>query len=300
MRAAPDLPVTHRTVHLNSVHLDGVHRPGLRLHVATAGAGPPLYLLHGYPQTGFIWRKVVPLLAHRYTLVMPDLRGYGDSDKPREGYDKRTMAADIRALAAALGHERLALVGHDRGGRVAHRYALDHGETLAALTLLDIEPTRTKFDNLNRQLALGSWHWLFLPQTDLAERLLAAEPEAVLRYFLRAWAGDPSAIGEEAVAEYLRCFRLPGTIRATCADYHAGAHLDLEHDAADAHLRIEAPLQVLWGGLGKRQQEWDLLAVWREKARRVEGGPLPCGHFIPEEAPRELAAALLAFLADKL
>jgi haloacetate dehalogenase len=274
--------------------------PGLRLHYVMAGQGPPLYLLHGYPQNWFIWRKVAALLAPRYTLVMPDLRGYGDSDKPSGSYDKRTMAGDIRALADQLGHRRFALVGHDRGARVAHRYALDHGDTLDALVLLDIEPTKTKFDRLDRQMALNSWHWLFLPQTDLAERLIAAEPEAVLRYFLRGWAGNPSAIEEEAVAEYLRCFRLPGTIRATCADYHAGAHLDLEHDAADAGKRIEAPLLALWGGLGKRDQEWDVLAVWREKARQVTGRALPCGHFIPEEAPAELAAELEAFLAGKL
>ncbi|NIP74248.1 MAG: alpha/beta hydrolase, partial [Gammaproteobacteria bacterium] len=244
------------------------------------------------PQTWYIWRKVVPLLAGRFRLVMPDLRGYGDSDKPLGSYDKRTMAGDVRELAAHLGHERIALVGHDRGGRVAHRYALDHGETLAGLALLDIEPTKTKFDQLNRELALGSWHWLFLPQTDIAEALLSAAPEAALRHFLRGWAGNPSAIEEDAVAEYLRCFKLPGTIRATCADYHAGAHVDLEHDTADAERRIEAPLLVLWGGLGKRQQEWELLDVWREKAREVTGGPLPCGHFIPEEAPAELCAQL--------
>ena len=285
-----DLPVTHHTARIR----------GFRLHYVTAGQGAPLYLLHGYPQTWFIWRKVVPLLAPHYTLVMPDLRGYGDSDKPREGYDKRSMAADIRALADLLGHRRLGLVGHDRGGRVAHRYALDHGETLAALALLDIEPTRVMFDRMNRQLALETWHWLFLPQEDLAERLIAAEPEAVLRHFLRSWAGHPTAIGEDAVAEYLRCFKLPGTIRATCADYYAGAYTDLEHDAADAQRRIEAPRLALWGGLGKRDQEWDLLAVWREKARHVEGRALPCGHFIPEEAPEELAAALRAFLAGKL
>lgn len=284
------LPLTHHYARLD----------GLRLHYVTAGEGPPLYLLHGYPQTWFMWRKVVPLLAPRFALVMPDLRGYGDSDKPRAGYDKRTMAADIRALAAHLGHERFALVGHDRGGRVAHRYALDHGDTLAALALLDIEPTRTKFDALDRQMALNSWHWLFLPQTDLAERLLGAAPEAALRHFLRGWAGIPSAIGEDAVAEYLRCFTLPGTIRATCADYHAGAHDDLEHDAADAHKRIEAPLLVLWGGLGKRDHEWDLLAVWREKAAGVEGHALPCGHFIPEEAPEALVEALTGFLAGRL
>jgi haloacetate dehalogenase len=281
--------VTHHAARIN----------GVRLHYVTAGSGPPLYLLHGYPQTWYLWRKVVARLSRRFSLVLPDLRGYGDSDKPPGGYDKRTMAADIRALAAHLGHGRIGLVGHDRGGRVAHRYALDHGETLAGLTLLDILPTANIFARMDRAIALGSWHWLFLPQTDLAERLIAAEPEAVLRHFLRAWAGDPAAIGEDAVAEYLRCLRLPGTIRATCADYHAGAYTDLEHDAADAEKRIEAPLQVFWGALGRLEVQ-DPLAVWREKARAVEGGSFPCGHFIPEEAPKPLAQALEDFYADKL
>jgi haloacetate dehalogenase len=282
--------VTHQYARIN----------GFRMHYVVAGNGPPLYLLHGNPQTWFMWRKLVPLLAPRYSLVMPDLRGYGDSDKPLGGYDKRSMAADIRALAELLGHRRIGLVGHDRGGRVAHRYALDHGDTLAALVLLDIEPTKSLFDRLDRQRALNSWHWLFLPQEDLAQRLITAEPEAVLRYFLRGWAGNPSMIEEAAVAEYLRCFKLPGTIRAICADYFAGAHTDLEHDAADAHERVQAPLLVLWGGLGKREKEWDLLAIWREKAREVEGHSLPCGHFIPEEAPAELAKVVTAFLVGKI
>ena len=284
-----DLAPTHHYARVN----------GVRLHYATAGEGPALFLLHGYPQTSYLWRKVVPLLAPAYRLVMPDLRGYGDSDKPLDGYDKRTMARDIRALADHLGEKRFGLVGHDRGGRVAHRYALDHGETLAGLSLLDIEPTKTKFDTLDRESALSSWHWLFLPVQDLAETLLAAAPEAALRYFLRSWAADPGAIEEAAVQEYLRCFKLPGTIRATCADYRAGAYIDLEHDAADAHKRVSVPLQVLWGGLGRRRQV-DLVAVWREKAQQVEGKPLPCGHFIPEESPEALAVELQAFFAARL
>ena len=269
---------------------------GIRLHYVTAGEGPPLYLLHGYPQTWFMWRKVVPLLAPRFRLVMPDLRGYGDSDKPSGGYDKRTMASDVRELARALGDERFALVGHDRGARVAHRYALDHGETLTALSLLDIVPTKTVFDNIDQDLARRSWHWFFLPVPDLAETLLKAEPEAVLRYFFRTWCHHGHAIEEEAFQEYLRAFRLPGTIRATCADYRAGATTDLEQDAADGDQRVEAPLLALWGaerGLGNR---FDVLGVWKEKARQVEGRAIAdCGHFIAEEKPAELAEALLNF-----
>jgi haloacetate dehalogenase len=273
---------------------------GTRLHYVTGGDGPPLYLLHGYPQTCHLWRKVAPLLTARFCLVMPDLRGYGDSDKPLEGYDKRTMAQDVRELARRLGHGRFGLVGHDRGGRVAHRYALDHGETLSGLCLLDIVPTKTFFDRVTRSTALGTWHWFFLPQADLAETLIAAAPEAVLRHFLRAWAGNPAAIEESAVQEYLRAFRLPGTIRATCADYRAGAGVDLEHDAADAERRIEAPLLALWGGLGRLDTTFDVLACWREKALQVEGHAIASsGHFIPEEAPEELAAELLRFFEGK-
>lgn len=273
---------------------------GVRLHYAVAGDGPPLYLLHGYPQTGYCWRKLMPLLASRFRLVMPDLRGYGDSDKPLEGYDKRTMAQDIRELARHLGHDRLGLVGHDRGARVAHRYALDHGETLTGVCLVDIIPTKTFFDTLTAQKALGTWHWFFLPQGDIAERLIAADPEAVVRHFHRAWAGNPAAIEEEALQEYLRCFRLPGTIRATCADYRAGAGVDREHDAADADRRIEPPLLVVWAGRYRVQENFDVLDVWRQKARYVEGKPIPSsGHFIAEEAPEELAAELIRFFGKK-
>lgn len=270
---------------------------GVRLHYVVAGAGPPLYLLHGYPQTWFLWRHVAPLLAALYTVVMPDLRGYGDSDKPPGGYDKRTMAADIRALADHLGHERPGVVGHDRGARVAHRYGRDHGATLPGLVLLDIEPTAHAFEHMERHRALRSWHWLFLPQTDLAERLISAEPEAVLRHFLRSWAGNPSAIEEAAVTEYLRCFRLPGTIRATCADYLAGATTDLEQDAVDAGQRLPMPLLVLWGGGGNRAGH-DLVGIWQAYAEDVQGRPLDCGHFLPEERPQETADAILAFFAE--
>lgn len=209
---------------------------GVRLHYVTAGKaagkGPALYLLHGYPQSWIVWRKLVPLLAGRFRMVMPDLRGYGDSDKPLDGYDKRTMAQDVRELARHLGDARILLVGHDRGARVAHRYALDHGETLAGVMMVDIVPTRTFFERVTKDTAQGTWHWFFLPVADVAEPLIAAHPELVLRHFLRSWAGSPHAIEEPAVAEYLRTFRMPATIRANCADYRAGIGIDLEHDRA--------------------------------------------------------------------
>ena len=279
-------PITHHAAKVN----------GVRLHYALAGSGPPLFLLHGYPQTWYCWRKVVPLLAPHFQLVMPDLRGYGDSDKPPGGYDKRTMAQDIRELARHLGHARFGLAGHDRGARVAHRYALDHGDTLTGVCVVDIIPTKTFFDTVNTQKALGTWHWFFLPQGDIAERLISADPEAVLRHFLRTWAGTPTAIEEEAFAEYLRCFRMPGTIRATCADYKAGSSIDLEHDAADAHKRIEVPLLALWAGMYRVAESFDVLQVWREKAKQVEGKPiLGSGHFLAEETPEDLASELKRF-----
>ena len=281
-----ELPYTHATVPIR----------GFRMHVVAAGAGKPLYLLHGYPQSWYMWRRVAPLLARSHRLVMPDLRGYGDSGKPVGDYDKRSMAADIRALAEALGDKRIALVGHDRGGRVAHRYALDHGDTLAAVAVLDILPTRTIFDTVNKDSALSTWHWFFLPQVDLAERLISAEPEAVLRHFLRDWSGELTAIGEDAVREYLRVFRLPGTIRATCMDYLAGSTTDLEHDRADESKRVQVPLLALWGALSKLTKR-DVLAAWREKAVNVQGAAMEgSGHFIPEEQPEALAHRLLEFL----
>jgi len=281
-----DLPLTHLTLPIN----------GFRMHVVTAGAGKPLYLLHGYPQSWYMWRKLAPMLARNYRLVMPDLRGYGDSEKPPHGYDKRTMAADLRALAGVLGDTRFALIGHDRGARVAHRYALDHADTLAAVAVLDILPTRTLFDTLNKDSALSTWHWLFLPQVNLAERLISAEPEAVLRHFFRDWCGELTAIEEAAVQEYLRVFRLPGTIRATCLDYLAGSSTDLEHDAADEKARVQVPLLALWGSLSKLTKR-DVLAAWKEKAVNVRGRAIEgSGHFIPEEQPEILARHLLEFL----
>jgi pimeloyl-ACP methyl ester carboxylesterase len=284
---APGPAVTHRWARVN----------GIRLHYVTAGEGPPLYLLHGYPQSWFMWRKMIAPLSAHFSLVIPDLRGYGDSDKPAEGYDKRTMARDIRELARQLGHERIALAGHDRGGRVAHRYALDHGATLSAVALLDIIPTRTMFERADRGLATGTWHWFFFQVPELPELLFGSHPEACLRHFFRAWSGDPRAIEEEAVQEYLRAFRIPGTIRATLADYRAGATLDLEQDRDHEQNKIKAPLLALWGGLGRLDKAFDVLACWREKAERVEGRAIPAsGHFIPEEAPEELAQELIAFL----
>lgn len=268
----------------------------MRMHYVTAGTGEPLVFLHGYPQSWYTWRKIVPLLADRYRLIMPDLRGYGDTDKPLDGYDKRTMASDIKALAEVLGLDKFGLVAHDRGARVAHRYALDHGETLTRMMLLDIEPTRHKFENLNQQVASGSWHWFFIPVADLGEEMITNSLESWITSLHRMWAGNPGAIEADAIDEYLRTFRIPGTVRATCADYRAGATVDLEQDRADDSARIEVPLRILWGGRGKREALWSLLDVWGDKALQVEGrGIAESGHFIPEEVPEILSEEIDAF-----
>jgi haloacetate dehalogenase len=272
---------------------------GATINVLTGGQGPPLMLLHGYPQTHLEWRKIAPELARDFTVVMPDLRGYGDSAKPEGGddhvnYSKRAMALDQVEVMSALGFDEFALVGHDRGARVSHRLALDHPDRVTKLALLDICPTLHMYNTANRAFATIYFHWFFLIQpTPFPETLIGNSAEAVLRQFMGAVAG----IEPEAFAEYLRCFRDPATIHATCEDYRAAATIDLAHDEADLDQKIACPLLVLWGARGLVEHMYDVLAVWRERASNVWGTALPCGHWIPEEAPTETVAELAAFLA---
>ena len=268
----------------------------VRIHYRRMGAGPGMVLLHGYPQTGHMWRKVMPALAERFTVVAPDLRGYGDSDRPRGGYDKRTMAADVADVVTALGLGPALLVGHDRGARVAHRFALDHPTLLTRLVLLDIAPTYDVFAGLDQTSARARWHWLFHQVPDLPEALTAGREEVYLRYMYRAWALNPAAIEEEAVQEYVRCFRQPGAMRAGFEDYRAGATVDLEHDGADRDKKIGVPTLVLWGA-GRTAQAADMLSVWRARcAASVEGHAVSdSGHFIPEEQPAAVIDAILRF-----
>lgn len=277
----------HRTVRAN----------GIRINLWVGGDGPPVLLLHGYPQTAQMWHKVAPRLIEHYTVVCPDLRGYGDSDKPRDGYDKRTMARDMHELMAALGHDAYALVGHDRGARVGHRQALDYPDAVTRLCVLDIVPTHTVFARADRHLAAAYWHWFFFQAPDLPEIMLAAAPEAFLRHLFRALAYRAGAIDEALLQEYLRAFTLPGTIRAGLEDYRAAATRDFDDDERDLARRVRCPVLAIWGEFGKMHTIFDVLATWQEKADVVEGHPLPCGHFIPEEAPDELLAALQTFLA---
>jgi haloacetate dehalogenase len=269
---------------------------GIRINAWLGGAGAPVVMLHGYPQTGQMWRKVAPRLLDRFAIVCPDLRGYGDSDKPRDGYDKRTMARDIHLLMESLGHQRFAVVGHDRGGRVAHRLALDFPEAVTRLCVLDIVPTHTVFRDTGRELAAAYWHWFFFQAPDLPELMIGAVPEAFLRYMFRALTARAGAIEEPMVQEYLRAFTLPGTIRAGLEDYRAAATRDFEDDERDLGLKVRCPVLAIWGEHGKMHTLFDVLASWREKAQDVRGHALACGHFIPEEAPEELLADLRRFL----
>ncbi len=274
---------------------------GVAIDFVTAGSGAPVLLLHGYPQTRAMWHRVAPVLADRFTVVCPDLRGYGDSGKPpsdrtHEPYSKRVMARDQVELMRGLGFDRFAVVGHDRGARVARRMALDHPRAVARLAVLDIVPTATIYATLDRERALTAWRYFFLAQpADLPERLIGADPEGYLRWTLDEWCGTPGALTGAAVAEYVRCFD-PATVRATCEDYRAGATIDLVHDRADAGRPIACPMLVLWSrsGIGSA---YDVLAIWRDQATDVAGEALDCGHFLAEERPAEIAASLLAFLS---
>lgn len=271
------------------------------IRVRTGGSGPPLLLLHGYPQSHVMWHRVAPALAQRHSVVCADLRGYGDSGKPASDashapYSKRASAQDMVEVMAALGHERFMLAGHDRGGRVAHRLALDHADRLERLAILDIVPTRTIFRATNQAIATGYYHWFFLIQpSDLPERMIGGDPAYYLRKKLGAWSAGMDGFAPEALAEYERCFT-PDMIHASCEDYRAAASIDLEHDEADIERRIMCPVHVLWGLHGLMERHFDVLATWRERAAGpVTGRALDCGHFLPEERPEATAKELLAF-----
>jgi haloacetate dehalogenase len=275
---------------------------GSSVALSVAGTGPPLLLLHGYPQTRACWHRVAPALAERFTVVAADLRGYGESAKPPGGpghaeYSKRAMAADLVQAMAALGHTRFRVAGHDRGGRVTHRMALDHPQVVERAAVLDIVPTRTLFAGTDQAFATAYYHWFFLIQPDgLPEAMIGHDPEWFLRETVRRWSGRAEPVAEEAIAEYVRHFRDPASIHGSCEDYRAAATIDLEHDAADAGLRVGCPLLVLWGEHGAMHRLYDVLASWRSLADDVRGHALACGHFLPEEAPAQTTAALLDFM----
>ena len=282
---------------------------GMRIHARIGGRAdaPPLLLVHGFPQTHVMWQRVARELAPHFRLVLPDLRGYGDSAQPvgeadHANYSKRVMALDLLRLMQALGHERFAVCGHDRGGRVAHRLALDHPQAVARLAVIDIAPTLDMYAATDMRFARAYYHWFFLIQpTPGPERMIGANPLAYLHWKLGGWgAGNTQHIEPEAMAEYERCFARPAAIHAACEDYRASAGIDLEHDRASraAGQRIACDTLVLWGSRGVVHAQFDPMALWRAQCSAgLEGEAMDAGHFIPEELPAATASRLQAFLA---
>ncbi len=272
-----------------------------RIHLRIGGDGPPLLLLHGYPQSHFMWHLTAPQLSRHFTVICPDLRGYGDSSKPpglndHSNYSKRVMAMDLVQVMSKLGYERFSVAGHDRGGRVAHRMALDHPEKIVRMAVLDIAPTLTMFNATNQAFATGYYHWFFLIQPDgLPEHMIGLDPDYYLREKLKRWSADGFIFDPEAIAEYSRCFQNPDTIHASCEDYRAAATLDLKHDLENPDHKISCPLLVLWGKRGFIERNFDVLKCWQEKALKIEGHSLECGHFLAEEKPQELHDAFMHF-----
>jgi haloacetate dehalogenase len=261
------------------------------IRVRHGGSGPPLLLLHGNPQTHAMWHEVAPRLAEDFTVVATDLRSYGDSSKPETTpdhapYSKRAMAQDQISVMRAVGFERFNVCGHDRGGRVAYRMALDHPERVSRLAVLDIVPTWEAFSRADMAFGLGYWHCFFLAQPhDLPERLIGADPP----YFFLSRRDRTEVFAPEAMGEYLRCFRDPRTVHAICEDYRAAATLDFAHDEANRReaRRITCPVLVLWGSRGKLEEWYAVLDIWQSGANEVRGRALECGHYLPEEAPRK-------------
>jgi len=287
---------------LSGFETRSVHANGIAINVATAGSGPAVLLLHGHPQTHVVWRHVAPRLVRAgFTVVAPDLRGYGDSEKPASdpnhlSYSKRVMAEDQVALMRYLGFETFSVVGHDRGGRVAHRLSLDHPSCVERIAVLDIAPTATMYALTDKEFATRYFWWFFLIQPfDFPERLIGSDPEYFLRRHIAGQVKVKGSVSEEILQEYLRSYQNPKTLHAICEDYRASATIDLKHDEQDAATKIQAPLLAIWGDQSVVGNLYDVQATWQEKANIVEGQALPCGHAIPEERPEALTALLLDF-----
>jgi len=277
-----------------------------RLRLRHGGAGPPLRLLHGNPQTHAMWHRVAPALAQHYTVYCPDLRGYGGSFKPpatpdHAPYAKREMARDLVELMTHFGHGRFRVAAHDRGARVAHRLALDHPARIEKLALMDIIPTLEHFERTDMAFAMGYYHWFWFAQPHpFPENVISAAPDAWFRAHTSREPKPPDFFAPEALADYLQSVRDPQMIRGMCEDYRAAATIDLAHDRASraAGEKIRCPLLVLWGAKGKIEQWYDALAIWRQYcASTVVGGSVPSGHYLAEEAPREVTEQLLGFMA---
>jgi haloacetate dehalogenase len=283
--------------------VQSIKTSGATINVLKGGEGPPLLLLHGHPETHVTWHKIASDLARNYSVIIPDLRGYGDSSKPDGGerhvnYSFRAMALDQVETMRHFGHERFLVAGHDRGARVAHRLCLDHPQSVLKVCLMDIAPTLTMYRDTNKEFATRYvWWFLQIQPFPMPEHIIGNDPEYYLKEHLAVQGKTPGAVTPEAMAEYLRCYCCSGTIHAVCEDYRAAADIDLEMDAADdgAGHMISSPLLALWGGKGVVGQMWDVLATWRAKATSVSGRALDCGHLLPEEQPAEVLAELRQF-----
>ncbi|MES2972102.1 MAG: alpha/beta hydrolase [Pseudomonadota bacterium] len=283
-----------------------LERDGVFLHCCSAGTGPALLLLHGHPQTHAMWHLVAPALASRFTVVMMDLRGYGDSGRPltdetHRAYSKREMALDALAVMRHHGFDRFQVLAHDRGARVAHRLAADHPGAVERLMLLDIAPTLAMYERTGEAFAKAYWHWFFLIQPPpLPEMLIESDPLAYVRSVMGKRHAGLSAFAPQALAEYERCAAIPGTARGICEDYRASATLDLEHDRADVARgnRLAQPLRVLWGEHGVVGKCFDVPELWQERAAGMSGRAVPCGHYIAEEAPDVLLDEAFRFFRN--
>jgi haloacetate dehalogenase len=277
---------------------------GAEIFLRYAGRGPAVVLVHGYPQTHAIWHRVAPPLAARFTVVCPDLRGYGASARPpsdasHAAYAKRTMARDLAEVMDTLGFTRFAVVGHDRGARVAYRLALDHADRVGALAVLDVVPTVETWNRTEMKRAIASFHWQLLAQPEpLPERLIGADPDFFLEWLLHSWAAPGFAFAPDALEAYRQAFRDPEVIHATCEDYRAGATVDYQSDMEDqqAGRKISCPVLTLWGEARAGAPRPEFLDIWRRWADDVSGGGLTCGHFLPEEAPEPVLTRLERFL----
>jgi haloacetate dehalogenase len=278
---------------LESFQSFDIQRSGVRLHGRIGGAGEPLLLLHGHPQTHAMWHLVAPQLAQRFTLVMLDLRGYGDSERPaaapgHASYSKREMALDALAAMRHHGFPKFQVLAHDRGARVAHRLAADYPDAVERMLLLDIAPTLAMYANTSEAFARAYWHWFFLIQPPpLPEALIESGPLRYLHSVMGSRHAGLGAFSPQAMAEYERCIAIDGSARGVCEDYRASASIDLMHDREDvaAGRKLPQPLRVLWAMHGAVQQSFDVLALWRERAQDVSGQAVACGHYIAEEAP---------------
>lgn len=276
------------------------------IHGRRGGSGPPLLLLHGFPQTHLMWHATAPRLAEYFTVVAADLRGYGSSGTPpstadHQPYSKSAMARDMIVVMRTLGHQRFSVAGHDRGGRCAYRMALDYPSSIVRLAVLDLIPTNEAFNRADMQFALGFWPWSLLAQpSPFPERLIAGAPDLMVNFPLDTWSSDPTRFPDVVRREYIRQFRDPRHVHAICEEYRAAATLDYAQDETDKGVRrIRCPVLAMWSKRGPIEAWHDPLQIWRQWATDVSGRAIDCGHFLPEEAPEETADALIAFFLDR-